>query len=61
MTDLRRLDWLLEKAELAESKLSAWERNFVDDIGRRRERLGDRMTVSDRQWEVLEAIGEKAV
>lgn len=60
MSDLRRLDWILEKAELGESRLSSWERNFIDDLGRRRERLGDRLTLSDRQWEILEAIAEKA-
>ncbi|MDR3438996.1 hypothetical protein [Telmatospirillum sp.] len=59
MPDLRRLDWILEKAELGESKLSVWERNFVDDLGRRHERQGG-LTLSERQWEIPEAVAEKA-
>lgn len=59
MSDLRRIDWIIQKAELAESKLSAWERNFIDDMAHRRAKFGDRFTPSDRQMEVLETIAEK--
>lgn len=60
MTTLRRLDWILTKAELAESRLSAWERKFIDDLFHRRARQGDRIKLTDRQWEILETIAEKA-
>lgn len=60
MTDLRRLDWILEKAEAAEGKLTDWERRFIDDLAERRSRMGDRMTISERQSEILERIARSA-
>lgn len=57
---LDRLDWILQKAEIGESRLTDWERKFVDDMAQRRAHLGDRLNVSERQWEILEAIAEKA-
>ena len=56
--DLKRLDWILAKAQSA-STLTEWESGFVDDLTDRRERLGDRIKISDRQEEILERISEK--
>lgn len=57
---LKRLDWVLQKAELGEDRLSEWERRFVDDMAHRRASYGDGISISDRQWEILEAIAERA-
>ncbi len=56
--DLKRLDWILVKAQSA-STLSVWEQDFVDDLTDRRERQGDRIRISERQEEILERISEK--
>ena len=56
--DLKRLDWILAKAQSAVT-LTEWESSFVDDITDRRERLGDRISISERQEEILERISEK--
>ncbi len=55
--DLKRLDWILTKAQ--DSHLTEWEGGFIDDLTERRERLGDRITISERQEDVLERIAEK--
>lgn len=55
--DLKRLDWILIKAQSAE--LTSWEEKFVADMIERRERHGDRLTISEKQEEVLERIAEK--
>lgn len=54
-----RAGWIVAKAELAEERLTPWERTFIDDIGARLAKYGDRMRLSDRQEEVLESIAEK--
>lgn len=56
--DLKRLDWILVKAGEA-ATLTPWEEKFVTDLVDRRERLGDRITISERQEEILERISEK--
>ena len=56
--DLKRLDWVLVKAQDAD--LTAWEDDFLNDMIERRERQGDRIVVSEKQEEVLERIAEKA-
>jgi len=61
MSDLRRLDWVLAKAELAESRLTPWERQFIDNLRQRRASQGDALLVTDRQCEILEEIAEKAI
>ena len=53
----KRLDWVLTKA--LDADLTAWEESFVKDMMERRERMGDRMKISDAQEEVLERIAEK--
>jgi len=58
MMDLKRLDWVLVKAQDAD--LTAWEDDFLNDMIERRERQGDRIVVSEKQEEVLERIAEKA-
>ena len=55
--ELDRLDWILIKAQTAQ--LTVWEEGFITDITNRRERLGDKITISDKQEEVLERIAEK--
>ncbi len=59
-TDAARLDWILSCAGDAEEKLSEWENEFIDDLTERREQYGDAMNVSDKMWDVLERIHEKA-
>lgn len=56
--DKNRLDWVLAKAQEA-ATLTPWESAFVDDLTNRRERLADRITISERQEEILERIAEK--
>ena len=56
--NLKRLDWVLCKAQEAHS-LTPWEESFVADLVRRRERQGDAINISERQEEVLERIAEK--
>lgn len=56
--DTARLDWILAKAQGANT-LTPWESAFVDDMTNRRERLADRITISERQEEILERIAEK--
>ncbi len=55
--NLKRLDWILVKAQ--EADLTAWEEKFWLDMIERRERLGDNIRISDKQAEVLERIAEK--
>lgn len=55
--NLTRLDWIIKKANAAESRLTDWERKFIDDLERRRA-AGHRMMISDRMEEVLERIAE---
>lgn len=55
--DLRRLDWILVKAQ--DIELTAWEEKFIADMTERRERLGDRISISEKQEEVLERIAAK--
>jgi hypothetical protein len=55
--DLSRLDWILIKAQTAQ--LTVWEEKFITDLTNRREKLGDKIIISDKQEEVLERIAEK--
>ena len=55
--DLRHLDWILIKAQDAD--LTPWEDGFLADMIERREKYGDRITISEKQEEILERIGEK--
>ena len=56
-SEQKRVDWLLKKAQDAD--LNAWEDSFVADLLRRWERSGGKMTLSERQLERLEPIGER--
>ena len=56
--DLKRLDWILVKAQEA-STLTPWEDKFISDLIDRRERHGDRISISEKQEEILERISEK--
>ena len=56
--DLKRLDWILAKAQES-STLTAWEDSFVSDMTNRREKIGDKIQISERQEDVLERISEK--
>ena len=56
--DIKRLDWILSKAQSA-TTLTEWESGFVDDLTDRRERQGDRITISEKQEEILERIAGK--
>ena len=56
--DLKRLDWVLCKAQDA-TTLTEWEDKFLNDFIERRERQGDAIKVSEKQEEILERIAEK--
>ena len=58
MTDLKRLDWILSKAQSSYT-LTPWEQDFIDDLTDRREKYGDRIRISERQEEILERIATK--
>lgn len=55
--NLQRLDWILKKA--LDIDLTPWEENFINTFIDRRERLGDKVIVSEAQEEVLERIAAK--
>ena len=55
MMDLRRLDWILSKAQSMD-ELSDWDTEFIDDMTNRREALGDAMNVTPAQETQLERI-----
>lgn len=58
--DAKRLDWILAKAQMASEDLTEWEQSFVDDMTERFEKYGRSLTVSERQWDVLERIRDKS-
>lgn len=55
--DLKRLDWILVKAQ--EMDLTSWEEKFIRDLTNRREKYEDRIVISVNQEEVLERIADK--
>jgi len=55
--DLKRLDWILTKAQSKD--LTQWEDDFISDMTERRERAGDSMHISEKQEEILERIASK--
>jgi len=56
--DLRRIDWVLAKAEEART-LTQWETEFLEDMIDRRKRQSGCFHISERQEQILEAISEK--
>ncbi len=60
LDDYKRLDWILTKAQCAMDSLTDWEQDFVNDFTDRLEDRGTNLNVSDKQWDVLERIREKA-
>ena len=59
--EVKRLDWILAKAQMAlPDSLTEWEQGFVDDMTDRLEKYGSRLSVSERQWDVLERICDKS-
>lgn len=55
----KRLDWILTKCQSCDS-LTDWETDFVDDLTDRLERWEHHLNVTDRMWEILERLSEKA-
>ncbi len=55
MTEMKK-----EFASVLPESLTSWEQGFVDNMTDSLERHGESMTVSDRQWEILERIRDKA-
>jgi len=55
--NLKRLDWILKKAQDAE--LTDWEEKFIDDMIEKREKKGVFIYITEAQEEVLERIAEK--
>ena len=58
--EAKRLDWILAKAQMATEDLTEWEECFVNDMTDRLEKYGRSLTVSDKQWDVLERICDKS-
>ena len=58
--EAKRLDWILAKAQTTTEDLTEWEQGFVDDMTERFEKYGRSLTVSERQWDVLERICSKS-
>lgn len=58
MMDLRRLDWILAKAQTMDT-LDDWELSFIEDMMNQREALGDDITISPKQEVILERISGK--
>lgn len=56
MTDRDEQAQMVEDCEKRESKLSDWERGFIDSIGRQ---LAAGRSLTDKQAERLDAIWEK--
>ncbi len=44
----------------ARKDLSEWERNFLDDQLKRYDQYGSKITLSPKQWAVLDKMYEKA-
>ncbi len=59
--EAKRLDWILAKAQTTTEGLTEWEQSFVDDMTERFEKYDRSLTVSEKQWDVLERIAEKAI
>lgn len=55
-----RLEWVLNKAQTA-NNLTPFEQKFVGDIQQRFETYGGRLSLSEKQWEILERIAEERV
>ncbi len=58
--EAKRLDWILAKAQSTTEELTEWEQRFVDDMTDKYERRGRSLTVSDKQWDVLDRIRDKS-
>ena len=58
---LQRLDWIIAKAELGRTKLRTADMNFLGSIAARRADWGDRLRLTDPQWEWLEDIEGRSV
>lgn len=43
----------------APGKLSAWEQDFITDVGARFEAQRENFRCSEKQWEILTRIGKK--
>ena len=55
---LARFDWIIVKAG-ASRLLTPWERQFIDGLAARRQRLGDRLKISEEQELKLEEIARR--
>jgi len=58
--EAKRLDWILSKAQMATEDLTEWEESFVNDMTERFEKYGRSLSVSEKQWDVLERIRDKS-
>ena len=58
--EAKRLDWILAKAQTTTEDLTEWEECFVNDMTDRLEKYGRSLTVSEKQWDVLERICDKS-
>ena len=59
--EYKRADWILGKAHTNPEDLSPWEENFVDDMTDRIAKYGKGLSLSEKQWDVLGRIADKAI
>jgi len=57
--DLPKLDQILSAAVSSPELLTEWECGFVDEFVEKREKYGDKVFVSEKQWDVIQRIGDK--
>lgn len=53
------LQFLLDSLDVDDSRLSDWERGFLEDQKERYEKHGSAIFLSGKQWAVLNRINEK--
>ena len=53
------LERLLQECEENASRLSPWERGFMDDQRKRFEEHGAAMSLSPKQWNIIKRVTEK--
>ena len=59
MNERMRLDELIEAAQAQPSLLTNFERDFIQSQIEAREKYGDNMRLSEKQWAVLDKIALK--
>jgi len=42
-----------------DNRLTKWEQDFIEDLSNRLDEYGEKMYLSERQWEVIQRIMDK--